>query len=155
RVVSDLAGFDAAYAELKLRHERVCFKPCESIFGLGFRAITEDGNAIQRLFNGSGIGIGLQEARGIFAQAPTFRDLMVMEYLPGPEHSVDCLVQNGKLVRATSRIKVADRVQLIEDKPGVIALAARLAERLSLDGLFNAQFRDAGTAMYLLEINPR
>lgn len=157
RVATDLASFDAAYGELKQRHARVCFKPCESIFGRGFRAISEEGSAVQRLFNGSSVGIGLEEARAIFGETPAFRDLMVMEYLPGLEHSVDCLAQGGKLVRAISRIKVSDRVQRIEDNPVGIALAARLAERLSLDGLFNAQFRDSERSLepFLLEINAR
>jgi len=155
RVVSDLAGFDAAYAALKLRHERVCFKPCESIFGVGFRAITEEGSELQRLFNGNNIDIGLEEARRKLGLQPKFRDLMVMEYLAGPEHSVDCLVHDGRLVRATSRIKVGDRVQLLEPNTAGIELALRLAEKLGLNGLFNAQFRESNGTTYLLEINPR
>ncbi|MBX9940966.1 MAG: ATP-grasp domain-containing protein [Candidatus Obscuribacterales bacterium] len=155
RIVSNLAEFDRACAELKERHSRICFKPAVSIFGAGFRYITEDGSAVSRLMNGNNIAVSMEEARFILGQEDSFRDLMVMEYLPGPEYSVDCLAVKGKVVQGVCRVKVADRVQELPDKPEALAAAARLAERFGFDGIFNAQFRNKDGVLYLLEVNAR
>jgi len=157
RVVRDLAGFEAAYAWLRERHAVVCIKPCVSVFGLGFKTVTESGSALDRLFRGDAYTIGLEEARRCLGERPTFRDLLVMQYLPGAERSVDCLAQDGALVRCVVRRKAAtgDGAQVLEVHPGVEGMVACLTERLRLDGLFNVQFRDSEGQAYLLEINPR
>jgi biotin carboxylase len=77
-----------------------------------------------------------------------------MEYLPGPERSVDALAENGELVGAVVRRK-GSGWQQIEDNPRLVEVVRRLAARLGLTGLFNTQFRDAGGEPHLLEINPR
>jgi ATP-grasp in the biosynthetic pathway with Ter operon len=156
-VVRDLAGFDAAYARLRAAHRAVCFKPAVSVFGLGFRVVTEPGSGLDRLLSGDAVKIGPDEARRLFAERPTFRDLLVMPYLRGPERSVDCLARDGELLRCVVRRKptTAYGPQLLEDAPAVADLAARLTRRLRLDGVFNVQFRDGDGVPYLLEINPR
>ncbi|MBY0525727.1 MAG: ATP-grasp domain-containing protein [Gemmataceae bacterium] len=156
-VVRDLAGFDAAYARLRVRHKRVCFKPAVSVFGLGFKVISETGSAQDRLFRGEPLKIGLGEARRCLGERAHFRDLLVMQYLPGPERSIDCLAQRGSLIRCVVRLKsnVPDGPQLLEANPALEAMVGRLTERLRLDGLFNVQFRDCDGVPYLLEINPR
>lgn len=156
RVVRDLAGFDAAYAELRKRHPRVCFKPCVSLFGLGFRIVSEGGSDLDRLLGGDVLKLGLKQARRLLGERPRFRDLMVMEYLAGRERSVDCLGRNGELVRAVVRLKPSgEGGQLIEDNPRVEELARRVTAHFRLDGLYNVQFRDRGDAPYLMEVNPR
>src|SRR5262245_26273615 len=157
RVVNDLPGFDAAYAELKARHGTVCFKPCVSVFGLGFRVVTEWGRGIDRLLGGDPIKIGLADARYFLAQRSRFRDLMVMQYLPGPERSVDCLAHEGELVRAVVRLKsgALEGGQLLEDNPALVKVVRKLTARLRLNAVFNIQFRDVAGVPHLLEINPR
>src|SRR4029077_13124883 len=83
RVVNTLAEFDAAYAELSPLYYRVCFKPSIGINGNGFRAVTPNPNALQRLFSGQQAWIALDEARMCLGQAERFDDLIVMPYLPG------------------------------------------------------------------------
>ncbi|HMY52669.1 MAG TPA: ATP-grasp domain-containing protein [Candidatus Obscuribacter sp.] len=155
RIVTNLEQFDAACAELAAGHERICFKPAVSIFGAGFRYITGDGSAVSRLLNGNVTAISMAEARFILGQEERFRDLMVMEYLPGPEYSVDCLAVGGEVVQAVCRVKVADRVQELPARPEALAAAARLARHLKMDGIFNAQFRNKDGVLYLLEVNAR
>jgi hypothetical protein len=156
-VVCDLAGFDAAYARLRARHATVCFKPAVSLFGLGFKVVVEGGSALDRLLKGDLYMVSLDDARRCLGERFAFRDLLVMQYLPGAERSVDCLARRGDLVRCVIRRKplTPDGPQLLEDNPDVEAGVRRLTERLRLDGLFNAQFRDADGIPYLLEINPR
>ncbi|HVK07461.1 MAG TPA: ATP-grasp domain-containing protein [Gemmataceae bacterium] len=156
-VVRDLAGFDAAYAWLRERHPVICFKPAVSIFGLGFRRVTESEGLLDRLLGGESYTVSLKDARRAFAERPTFKPLIVMEFLAGAERSVDCLARRGELVRCVVRKKTdaTDGPQLLEANPHVESMTRRLTGHLRLDGLFNVQFRDRGDEPHLLEINPR
>jgi len=145
-VVRDVAGFDDAWDRLHARHDRLCYKPAVSIFGLGFRIIAEGGPT------GDPVHIGREGARrDVEARR---RSVLLMQYLPGPERSVDCLARDGELVRCVVRRK-EEGGQVIEDNPEITAAVRRLTARLRLTNLFNVQFRDADGRSYLLEINPR
>jgi len=157
RVVQNLAGFDEAYAWLRSRQRRVCFKPAVSMFGLGFRVLTESGTGLDRLLNGDPLKIGLPETRWLLGHQQRFRDLLVMQYLPGPERSVDCLAHDGSLVCCVIRRKPmgTEGGQLLENNPDIEEIVRRLTRHFQLNGVFNIQFRDDGGVPYLLEINPR
>jgi hypothetical protein len=119
------------------------------VFGLGSHILTEDDAR-----RNAGWTLHLDEARRRIANDKRNRDLMLMQYLPGPERSVDCLACDGELIRCVVRRK-ADGGQWIEDNPAIEALARSLTARFRLNHLFNVQFRDAAGASYLLEINAR
>jgi biotin carboxylase len=154
--VNDLAGFDAALARLRARHPAVCFKPAVSLYGLGFHILTDEGGPLDRLLRGESIRIGVAETRQCLGERPRFAELMVMQYLPGPERSVDCLARDGELLRCVVRRKPqTEGGQLLEDNPALVETVRRLTARLRLNALFNVQFRDAEGVSYLLEINPR
>jgi hypothetical protein len=157
RIVTTLEQFDAAYAELKEQHPTVCFKPSVSVFGLGFKVLSEKGREIDRLLNGDVYKIGLEMARRILGEQPSFRELMVMQYLEGSERSVDCLADGGKLLRHVIRKKsgLPGGAQILEEHPEVSAMTEKLVALFRLNGLFNIQFRESGGIPYLLEINPR
>ncbi|MCI0740886.1 MAG: ATP-grasp domain-containing protein [Gemmataceae bacterium] len=157
RVVNTLAEFDEAHAWLCGRQRTVCFKPAVSMFGLGFRILSERGTALDRLLYGSALKIGLPETRQFLGQLPRFRDLVVMQYLPGPERSVDCLARHGTLACCVVRRKPmgTEGGQLLEDNPAIEELARRLTAHFRLNGIFNIQFRDCDGTPFLLEINPR
>ena len=147
-VVNDRAGFDAAYDRLRGRHARVCYKPATSVYGIGFHVVADGAGSDHPN------AVTLAEARAKLGAAGRFADLLVMQYLPGPERSVDCLAADGGLVRCVVRRK-GDGFQLIEHHPRLEEVVRRLTARLGLTGLFNVQFRDAGGEPHLLEINPR
>lgn len=148
QVVNDLTGFDDAYARLRSRHAVVCYKPAVSVYGIGFQVVSE------RPGFSHPNGITLDAARDALGRDGRFTDLLVMRYLPGPERSVDCLAEAGRLAGCIVRRK-EDGAQLIEHNPRLQEVAGRLAAQLGLTGLFNVQFRDAGGEPHLLEINPR
>jgi hypothetical protein len=110
--------------------------------------------ALQRLEAGDPLYIRHEEARRRLAAKGRFRDLLLMEHLPGPERSVDCLAQGGELLRCVVRRK-ENNVQVLEDNPELVAVVRRLTARFRLTSLFNVQLRDAGGRSCLLEINPR
>lgn len=157
RVVNSLDEFDAACTDLRSRGFRVCFKPAASMFGLGFRVVTEDGSNLKRMLSGDPLSIDLQDARRCFAESPRFRDVLVMQYLWGSERSIDCLAHAGELVCCVVRRKpdVSEGAQLLECNSPVEQMVRRLTQHLQLNGMFNVQFKDDGETPYLLEINSR
>jgi hypothetical protein len=153
-VVNDLAGFDAAWARMRPRHLLLCYKPAVSVYGIGFHIVADRGPALERLRAGDPVHIRYEDARHKLADKGRFGDLLVMQYLPGPERSVDVLARDGELIRCVVRRK-EDQAQVLEDNPELVATVRRLTARFRLTNLFNVQFRDAGGRSYLLEINPR
>ncbi|MGH8855277.1 MAG: ATP-grasp domain-containing protein, partial [Telluria sp.] len=157
RRFENLAGFDAAWAELRPRHAKLCLKPARGIYGIGFAVIDEERNAAALLLGGIEYHVGYQDLRRGLAELGEFRTMLLMEFLEGHEYSVDCVGDNGRLVSAVARRKLhgAGSGQLIDMRPEIIEATAKLAADHGLNGIFNVQFREAGGKPRLLEINPR
>lgn len=155
--VNTLAEFDQAYALLRNKYSRVCVKPAVSVYGLGFKVIDEDHGSITHLLRGVQYQIPLQELRSSMQDLAGFDSLLVMEYLPGPEWSVDCVARHGDLWFAVQRKKPqkAGYPQTIDDNPAITAMVERLTARYRLNGLFNIQFKQGVDGPCLLEINAR
>jgi len=155
--VNSVAQFDAAYAELRVLYPKLCIKPSESVYGLGFSVIDEQRSCAELLLAGAQYTIGLADLRGGLAQLPQFRTMLVMEYLEGHEYSVDCVGDDGRLVCAVPRKKPlsAGVGQTITLNPEILNASADLAQAYGLNGVFNVQFRETGGVVRLLEINPR
>jgi hypothetical protein len=159
RIVSTADAFDAACAELGAIHPRLCVKPVVSTFGLGFHTLHADArrgpdDAYRRFLGGDGVAISFGTARDAIASARHPRPLMVMEYLPGPERSVDCLASDGALVCAVARLKRGD-YQVLETAGPAVDAARAVIRRYRLDGLCNVQTRDGRGEARLLEANAR
>lgn len=147
-VATSVDEFVDVVRQLKARHSRVCFKPAQSVYGIGFYILDETGSK-SRPYH-----IGLEAAiRQLNAQR-NFPPHLVMEYLPGPERSVDCLAIQGELLRCVVRRK-AGSVQWIESHPKIENMVRQFTRRFRLNGVYNVQFRDSEGAPRLLEINPR
>ncbi|MES2319690.1 MAG: ATP-grasp domain-containing protein [Pseudomonadota bacterium] len=157
RVFEDVAQFDAAYAELRQLHAKLCVKPSRSVFGLGFSILDEERSSAALLLAGAQYHIGLDDMRRGLAELGAFRTMLLMEYLDGHEYSVDCVGDNGRLVAAVARKKPmqAGRGQLIDMRQDILDATEKLARDFGLNGCFNVQFREGGEALRLLEINPR
>lgn len=155
--VHTVAEFDAAYATLRARYAKLCIKPSQSIYGLGFAVIDEQRSCAELLIAGVHYHIGLADLRAGLALLPEFRTMLVMEYLEGREYSVDCVGDNGRLVCAVPRKKPqsSGTAQRIELHGGILDACATLAAAHGLNGCFNVQFRESDGQPRLLEINPR
>ena len=83
--------------------------------------------------------------------------MLLMEFLEGREYSVDCVGDHGRLVTAVVRRKSgqAGAGQRIDQRADILDATAQLCATHGLNGIFNVQFREAGGAPRLLEINPR
>ena len=157
RVFEDVAQFNAAYAELRQLHSKLCVKPSQSVFGLGFSILDEERSSAALLLAGEQYHIGLDDMRRGLAELGAFRTMLLMEYLDGHEYSVDCVGDNGHLVAAIARKKPmqAGRGQLIDMRQDILDATAKLASDFGLNGCFNVQFREGDGQLRLLEINPR
>lgn len=153
---------DAIRASSGENAREACVKPVRGIFGEGFFRFHDAPNPRQQLFNPEA-KIMRHQAFSELARASAVtlgktQDWMVMEYLPGPEYSVDTLAHEGKIVTFVARQKgdVAAEGQLISGDPDITEQLNKLAETFSLSGVFNAQFRrDVDGNLKVMEINPR
>ena len=156
--VQDKPSMVDAVRSLRERHGSVCFKPAAGLGGHGFRIVHDAGANYPHLYNGDHPPMTLEETLAyIEGWKDPLEEMMVMPFLGGPEHSLDCLAVKGKLVRAIDRVKFPGGLrELIDHRPDLVEASARLTELLELDGLYNVQFleSDAGVP-YLLEINAR
>ena len=157
RVVKNLPEFDRAFAELRALHKTLCIKPSVSSYGLGFRILDEQCGSGDHLLDGVLYHIGLSELRLSLSRRQVKQPLIVMEYLDGPEYSVDCVGDGRQLICAVPRRKPtgSERGQLIESRPDILASVASLTAAYHLSGLFNIQFREGRNGIRLLEINTR
>ena len=160
RHFENVEGFDAAWAELRARHAKLCLKPSRSIYGLGFAVIDEERSSAALLLAGAEYHIGYADLRRGLAELGQFRSMLLMEFLDGHEYSVDCVGDQGALVAAVARRKLAaGSGQLIDMRPEIIEACRQLARDYGLNGVFNVQFRESGKGearrVRLLEINPR
>jgi biotin carboxylase len=152
-----LAQFEAGFAKLRPRHGKLCVKPSNSVFGLGFAILDEERSSAALLMAGAEYHIGLNDFRRGIGELGEFRTMLLMEYLDGHEYSVDCVGDQGRLICAIARKKpmTAGRGQLIDMRQDILNATAALARTHGLNGVFNVQFREGGGALRLLEINPR
>ncbi|MGZ8908452.1 MAG: ATP-grasp domain-containing protein [Methylococcaceae bacterium] len=155
--VKDLDSFDNAVAQLSTKHDKLCVKPAESVYGLGFRVLDTQRDSITQLLKGVEYQIPLAELRQGMINTPQFDTLLVMEHLGGPEWSVDCAGQHGELLCAVQRKKspLAGHGQSIDNNADIQGMVTRLTLHYRLNGLFNIQFKEGRDGVRLLEINPR
>lgn len=142
---------------------RVCVKPVQSIYGLGFRLIDDGKRPLDRFLANDCFTVGSAEFASLLDGAEGRHRFLAMEYLAGDERSVDCLAREGRLVRAVVRRKPADargRWQIIENDPEAWEIARCVVATFQLDGLVNVQTRerirpDGCREQCFLEANPR
>lgn len=155
--VHTLEEFDAAFATLASRHAQVCIKPAVGVYGIGFRRIRTDVSAMDVLLRGMDYQIDLPTLRFMLGQVPTWAPLLVMEYLPGAEYSVDCVADAGVLRCAVARRKgtAPGQGQCIDMRADLQQACARIVAQFGLSGYLNIQFRDGVQGPGLLEVNAR
>ncbi|WP_298091466.1 ATP-grasp domain-containing protein [uncultured Sphingomonas sp.] len=148
---NDVRGAVAALREQGLD---ACVKPRRGVFGAGFWRLVDERPLIATLMDVDARMIAVEA----FAQALDGEgapDLLVLEFLPGHETSVDVLAQEGRIVTAVARRK--ERVgQWVESEGEAIDLAAATVKLFGLSGLINVQMiEDAGGQPRLIEVNTR
>lgn len=155
KVFKNLAQFNAAFDELGGKNAKLCIKPARGVYGSGFRILTNQKATMSDFLNENPT-MPVTDLQSRLADDGT-HSMLLMEFLDGPERSVDCIARNGELIAGVVRCKSSSAMaaQVIEHRPDLMEQVAKLAKTLKLNGLFNVQFRDHEGVSYLLEINTR
>lgn len=162
KVVETVEQFKTAVEELGYPAKRVCFKPSVSNGSRGFRIISNQINELDLLFNykPNSTYISLNGAVGILSSG-TFPELLVSEYLPGEEYSVDCLANHGESVLIIPRLRkkmingISVEGEFIKEE-NIITYCTQIIKELQLHGNIGIQVKKSDRAQFLiLEINPR
>ena len=160
QTVHSLDELTAAAKAMGYPAEKVCVKATGS---RGFRVLSEEMSRFEAfLYDKPSSGVvTLKEIGEILAEAETFPELLVMEYLPGTEYSVDLLADRGKTLYSGCRksLRMENSIMLeaeIVDDPRVTELCEAVTASLGLDGNigFDLRERRDGTPL-IMECNPR
>lgn len=152
-----------ACSQLNFPREQICFKPTVSNGSRGFRILSNSlEQEVDLLFNSKPTSAYLTYPKmmDLLAYRP-FPPLLFMEYLPGVEWTVDCLVSRGEAVYCIPRRRdkmnggISVEATLVQDAD-IIALASEICAVFGVDGNIGMQFKgDKHGKPQLLEINPR
>lgn len=135
----------------------ICMKPPTAKGSRGFRILSANVDRRWALLEARPGPLPLSVDEALEAIGPDdFPHLLVMELITGPEHTVDGICRDGRLVLGHAKTREAMRAGLAMwfetvDRPDLVEAADRLAQELGLDWLVNVQF----IGDRLLEINPR
>jgi carbamoylphosphate synthase large subunit len=148
----------AAAAELGYPDVEVCAKPTNLKGSRGFLVIAANTNRRWHILEArpGPIPLTLEETVDAIGSEQEFPSLLVMEYIRGPEHTVDAICRGGRFVIGHAKTREAVRAglamffQTVEETRLVDASRALVAE-LGVDWFVNVQFIGGR----LLEINPR
>ena len=97
----------------------------------------------------------------ILEEAEEFPELLIMDYLPGVEYSVDLLAEHGKVLYICGRESNVISASIPQEatlsyNQEAYEIATRLVEKLNLDGNIDMDFKcDSQGHLQLMEINPR
>jgi carbamoyl-phosphate synthase large subunit len=161
-VVTTVEGFCKAALKLGYPSKPFCFKPSVSNGSRGVRIVSDRIDESDQLFNHKpyNLSITYTHALDILSSKP-FPPLLVSEYLPGMEYSVDCLANQGvaSLVLPRQRLKMNNGISVqgkFEQNHAIMDYCTHIIKAIGLHGNVGIQvkLREDGTPM-LLEINPR
>jgi carbamoyl-phosphate synthase large subunit len=162
RIVETIGQFETAAKELGHPSKPICFKPSVSNGSRGFRIINNTIDEHHLLFNEKPAAayLSYNDALRILSSKP-FPELLISEYLPGEEFSVDCLAKNGEAILVVPRIRtkmingISAEGQFIREE-SIINYCTQIIHELQLHGNIGIQVKASASGKFLLlEINPR
>jgi carbamoyl-phosphate synthase large subunit len=161
-IAHNFEEFQDAVHTLGYPEKPVCFKPPVSKGQRGFRTLREDLNLKKLLLETKpdNTVTTLDQVSSTLSEG-NFGELLVMEYLPGPEYSVDSLVRDGKSLvvvprrRAETKLGISS-VGVVEKNDEVMEIARKINGVFKFNYNINTQLKyDADEKPKLVEINPR
>jgi carbamoyl-phosphate synthase large subunit len=161
-IVETVGQFTEAAKELGYPSKKICFKPSVSNGSRGFRVISDDMDERDLLFNHkpNNTFLSMADATRILSTG-NFPQLLVSEYLPGDEYSVDCLANHGETILAVPRLRkkmitgISVEGEFIKND-SIITYCTEIIQQLRLHGNIGIQVKANEPGQFLLlEINPR
>ncbi len=159
-LVSTIDSIKAVVLGLGYPKVPVCIKPVNGEGGKGFRIITEEKIDIFNEPAGSA-KVDLEAYLNQLRNMDKIPELLVSEYLPGKEYSVDCVCKNGITYFCIPRQRVETSmgvasVSITEKNNELIDYSKEIISALNLSYNINIQFKYSESGLpKLIEINPR
>jgi carbamoyl-phosphate synthase large subunit len=162
-IINNVRELEEACAKLGYPEKAVCVKVIEGNGSRGVRIVNPFVSKYELFFNEkpNSMLISYDEILLTFKEKESIPEIMVMEYLPGKEYSVDVLADCGEPILSICRYgtRVVSSIQLdcvIVDAPSLIKLSTDICRSLKLDGNIGLDIKlnMLGDAM-IMEINPR
>ncbi len=159
-LVSDFEHLEIEARKLGWPREKVVVKPPVSNGSRGVRVIVEDIDRKKAFYEEkpSSLFITLSELYSVLGDE--FPELIVMEYLPGDEYTVDVYKQRDEIIAIPrKRLIVRSGITFaasLENNDFLIKCSHELADALDLSFCFGFQYKQHENGMpLLLESNPR
>ena len=157
------AEFQRTCGLLGYPERAVCIKPAFAHGSRGMRIIADPDDTTEMFLNSKpeNASISFAEAFKLIRGVSNLPMMLAMEYLPGPEYSVDMLCENGNarvvVVRLREEVRsgISFRSVVVENKQ-VDKIARRVCEALEFDGPMGIQLKENGGGNpKVIEVNPR
>lgn len=152
--------FETALDALCYPEKKIVIKPPISSGSRGFRIIDENLDRVEAFYRKKPTGIHIRKNELDFL-GEVFPPLLVMEYLPNMEYTVDVLArgENQPTVVPRRRDNIRTGITFrgtVEKDADIIEYSERLTEEVGLDYAFGFQFkRDSEGIAKIIECNPR
>ncbi len=161
-VVNSVDSLKEAFIKLGYPKEPICIKPSVSNGSRGVRIIDAQINEFDLLFNYKPNSIYMTYDKLLeVLNEKEIPELLVSEYLPGDEYTIDSIVQKGKVkvVLPRRRTKMNGGISVageFENNKEIINYCIDVINSLNLDGPIGIQVKKSKEGVYkILEINPR
>lgn len=156
--VNSVEAFDQAVADVRGRGLDVCIKPPRGVFGKGYWRLKDDASLFSQLMTPDDREIQTRVVRdAVHEMRGAMPSLLVMQYMPGDEWSVDCVCRDGELIDGVARRKTG-ATQTLESEGPAFEIARQVARVFTLSNLVNIQLKSSAMDRdepLVLEINPR
>lgn len=141
----------------------VCIKIVDGSGSRGVRIIDASRNRYQIFVNEkpNSFFVAYEDMVSILKEADEFHEMLLVEYLPGNEYTVDLLADHGKIEYMVGRENVVSLMSIAQDSivkedKDAYEMSAIVIDALKLDGNIGFDFmRDANGHAVLMDLNPR
>lgn len=160
RLVNNFDQLEKCIETLGYPKKPVVIKPPISHGMIGFRIIDESEDKRRAFFNNKPEGIRIRKEELKFL-GDAFPKLLIMEYLPGPEYTIDVLSKEKEAMVVVPRRRDFIRTGItfeatVEKDERIIDYSKKLTERIGLEYAHGFQFKcDENGVPKIIECNPR
>lgn len=162
KVVHTPEELEQAVYDLGYPDEPVVVKPTFGNGSRGVRILDAKKSRYDRFFNEkpNAQEMRLEELMAIIAERNKIPEMVVMEYLPNEEISVDILADHGKTLYYSCRVGIVVSSIMVssevKNNKSAIELASNITKLLKLDGNIGFDMKlDKNNKPQVMEINPR
>lgn len=161
--VHTINDFIVGCKEMGYPNEPVCLKVVDSSGSRGVRIIDSLKSRYQIFVNEkpNSFYTSYEDMLSILGEAETLHEMMLVEYMPGNEYTVDLLASNGDVLYQVGRENVVSLMSIAQESilrqdDYAYNICRDIVKGLNMDGNIGFDFmRDKNGVAVLMDINPR